>query len=106
MSYNYHTDVDMYKDRYRVISDIYIVILLQSDIPEKYLILNCAIFYVCRLISSQKGRDFEKSEYNDIKRVYSVWVCMNMHNNGFTTEQIAAVTDKTVGEVEAMIARK
>ncbi len=27
-----------------------------------------------------------------------------MHKNGFTAEQIAAATDKDVGEVEAMLA--
>ena len=39
------------------------------------------IFYVSRLISSQKERDFVKSNYNDIKTVYSIWVCMNMPEN-------------------------
>ena len=29
-------------------------------------------------MSSQKGRDFENSNYDDIKGVYSIWVCMNM----------------------------
>ena len=39
------------------------------------------IFYVSRLISSQKERDFVKSNYNDVKTVYSIWVCMNMPEN-------------------------
>ena len=29
-------------------------------------------------MSSQKWRDFENSKYDDIKGVYSIWVCMNM----------------------------
>ena len=33
------------------------------------------------MISSQKGREFVNSNYNDIKRVYSIWVCMNMSQN-------------------------
>ncbi len=33
------------------------------------------------MISSQKGREFVNSNYNDIKRVYSIWVCMNMPQN-------------------------
>ena len=33
------------------------------------------------MISSQKGREFIKSNYNDIKRVYSIWVCMNLSQN-------------------------
>ncbi len=43
--------------------------------------INRAIFYVCRLVSSQKGRDFENSNYDDIKGVYSIWVCMNMNED-------------------------
>lgn len=30
----------------------------QKDEPTEYHILNRAIFYVCRLVSSQKERDF------------------------------------------------
>ena len=37
-----------------------------------------------RLISSQKERDFENSSYDDIKRVYSIWVCMNMDENSMS----------------------
>ena len=33
------------------------------------------------MISSQKGREFVNSNYNDIKRVYSIWICMNMSQN-------------------------
>ena len=39
------------------------------------------IFYVSRQISSQKERDFVKSHYDDIKSVYSIWICMNMEEN-------------------------
>ena len=31
-----------------------------------------------RLVSSQKERDFEGTGYDDIKRVFSIWICMNM----------------------------
>ena len=39
------------------------------------------IFYVSRQVSSQKERDFVKSHYDDIKSVYSIWICMNMEEN-------------------------
>ena len=136
------------------LSQIIINVEAQKDEPTGYEILNRAIFYVSRLISSQKERDFENSSYDDIKRVYSIWVCMNMeessmshvhltkedligsyewkgnldllniimlglaknlpeqkiilnmHNNGFTVEQIAMATDKNAEEVKAIIAGK
>lgn len=43
--------------------------------------MNRAVFYVSRLVSSQKERDFVKINYNGIKRVFSIWVCMNMDGN-------------------------
>ncbi len=63
------------------LSQIIINVEAQKDEPKGYEILNRAIFYVSRLISSQKGRDFDNTSYNDIKRVYSIWVCMNMNEN-------------------------
>lgn len=53
----------------------------QKDEPSGYDILNRAVFYVSREISSQKNREFVKSEYNDIKQVYSIWICMNQKKN-------------------------
>ncbi|MCI8359701.1 MAG: hypothetical protein HFI51_16415, partial [Lachnospiraceae bacterium] len=61
-------------------------------------ILNRAIFYVSRLISSQKERDFENSNYDDIKRVYSIWVCMNMEEN--TMSHIHLTNDNVIGSYE------
>ena len=63
------------------LSQIIINVEAQKSEPTEYDIVNRAIFYVSRMISSQKGRDFENSNYNDIKRVYSIWVCMNMDKN-------------------------
>ena len=63
------------------LSQIIVNVEAQKDEPKGYEILNRAIFYVSRLISSQKERDFENSHYDDIKRVYSIWVCMNMREN-------------------------
>ena len=61
-----------------VLSQIIINIEAQKSEPGGYNIMDRAVFYVSRLISSQKGRDFENSNYSDIKRVYSIWICMNM----------------------------
>ena len=57
-------------------------------------ILNRAIIYVSRKISSQKERDFANSNYDDIKRVYSIWVCMSMSENSL--EHIHLVKDSIV----------
>ena len=63
------------------LSQVIVNIEAQKAEPSAYDIINRAVFYVSRMISSQKGREFIKSNYNDIKRVYSIWVCMNMSQN-------------------------
>ena len=47
------------------------------------------------MISSQKERDFEQMKYNDIKKVYSIWVCMNMDENSLC--HIHLVNDMLLG---------
>ena len=76
------------------LSQIIINVEAQKDELNGYDILNRAIFYVSRMISSQKERDFSNSNYNDIKRVYSIWVCMNMPENSL--EHIHLVKDSIV----------
>ena len=63
------------------LSQVIVNIEAQKAEPSAYDIINRAVFYVSRMISSQKGREFVNSNYNDIKRVYSIWVCMNMSQN-------------------------
>ena len=65
-------------------SQIILNVEAQKDDPDDYAVLNRGLFYVSRLISSQKERDFEKSRYDDIRSVYSVWICMNMKENSFS----------------------
>jgi hypothetical protein len=63
------------------LSQIIINVEAQRKNPTEYNILNRAIFYVCRMVSSQKERDFVKTNYDDIKRVVSIWICLNMKEN-------------------------
>lgn len=66
------------------LSQIIINVEAQKDEPTGYEILNRAIFYVSRLISSQKERDFVNTNYDDIKQVFSIWICMNMEDNSLS----------------------
>ena len=80
------------------LSQIIINVEAQKDEPGEYEILNRAIFYVSRLVSSQKERDFENSSYDDIKRVYSIWICMNMEEN--TMSHIHLTKEDLIGSYE------
>jgi hypothetical protein len=63
------------------LAQVIINLEVQKDDPTKYKILNRATFYVCRLVSSQKERDFKGQNYDDIKRVFSIWICLNKDQN-------------------------
>lgn len=71
------------------ISQVIVNVEAQKGEPEGYHILNRAVFYVSRLISSQKERDFIKMNYNDIKRVFSIWICMNMDESSMAYVHLA-----------------
>ncbi len=77
------------------ISQVIVNVEAQKDEPTSYHILNRAVFYVSRLVSSQKERDFVKTNYNDIKRVFSIWVCMNMDENSM--DYVHLTDDKLLG---------
>ena len=77
------------------ISQVIVNLEAQKDEPTSYHILNRAVFYVSRLVSSQKERDFVKTNYNDIKRVFSIWVCMNMDENSM--DYVHLMDDKLLG---------
>ena len=80
------------------LSQIIINVEAQKDEPGEYEILNRAIFYVSRLISSQKERDFENSSYDNIKCVYSIWICMNMEEN--TMSHIHLTKEDLIGSYD------
>ncbi len=80
------------------ISQVIVNLEAQKDEPASYDILNRAVFYVSRLVSSQKERDFVKTNYNDIKRVFSIWVCMNMDENSMA--YVHLVKDDLLGSYQ------
>ena len=77
-------DIIFYVRMKNGLSQIIVNIEAQKDEPTEYKILNRAIFYVSRLISSQKERDFVNTSYDDIKQVFSIWICMNMDDNSLS----------------------
>ena len=77
------------------ISQVIVNLEAQKDEPTGYHILNRAVFYVSRLVSSQKERDFVKTNYNDIRRVFSIWICMGMDENSM--DYVHLTDDKVIG---------
>ena len=79
-------------------SKVIVNVEAQKDEPTDYDILNRAVFYVSRLVSSQKERDFVGTNYDDIKRVFSIWVCMNMDED--CMDYVHLTDDRLLGAYE------
>lgn len=77
------------------LSQIIVNLEAQKDDATGYDLLNRAIFYVSRMVFSQKERDFTNSHYNHLKKVYSIWICMNMPEN--CMEHIHLTREQLVG---------
>lgn len=88
-------DIIFYVQLQDGLAQIIINVEAQRKEPTEYDILNRAIFYVSRMISSQKNREFKGSNYNGIKKVYSIWVCMNMREDSLN--HIHLTNDNIIG---------
>lgn len=56
---------------------IIIDIEAQKRFYPGYDLVTRGIFYAARLLSSQLGTEFTLSAYNNIKKVYSIWICID-----------------------------
>ena len=53
---------------------------------------NRIIYYLCRMISSQKEVEFTHSNYDDIKAVRSIWICLDGKENEDSINRIELTT--------------
>ena len=53
----------------------------QRNYRMPYPLVKRAIYYISRLISSQKMTEFTGSDYGKLKKVYSIWICMDGPTN-------------------------
>lgn len=117
-------DIICYVKMKNGLTQVIINLEIQKNKPKSYNLLNRAVFYVSRLISSQKERDFvienKKSgeEVNemcnlgegifergiDIGRSEGVAaIIRKLHENGLNAKKISDLTGKSVGEVDEIL---
>ena len=53
----------------------------QNDYYPGYPLIKRALYYCARMISSQYGTIFKNFHYEKIKKVYSVWICLDPPEN-------------------------
>lgn len=63
----------------------------RSTDPGKlgYHLENRIIFYLARMISAQKQTEFFHSDYDSLKRVVSIWICLDTDEDGDSIEEIS-----------------
>jgi len=69
-----------------------------------YPLTKRGIYYCCRMISAQYGTEFAESRYQDIKKVYSIWIAIKPpleRQNTITRYRI--VEENMVGQVQEPI---
>ena len=49
----------------------------QRNNSPGYPLIKRALYYCSRMISAQYGKEFVNSHYENIKKVYSIWICTN-----------------------------
>lgn len=72
----------------------------QNDYYPGYPLVKRGIYYCGRMISAQYGLEFIESHYENIKKVYSIWICLKPpknHENSITRYAIAE--ENLVGNV-------
>ena len=61
-----------------------------------YKLMKRAIYYVARLISSQKEKEFHGDDYNGLKKLYSIWITMDVQNYRANSIQEYSLTEKVL----------
>lgn len=53
----------------------------QNKFYESYDLVSRGVFYCARLLSTQVRNEEAATEYNNLQKVYSIWICMNVPLN-------------------------
>lgn len=63
----------------------------RSSDPAKlgYHLENRILFYLARMISAQKQTEFFHSDYDNLKKVRNIWLCLNSSEDGDSIEEIS-----------------
>ena len=68
----------------------------QNDFYPGYPLIKRGIYYCGRMVSAQYGTEFVAANYGDIKKVASIWVCMNPPRGRKNTITSYSITEKNL----------
>lgn len=61
-------------------SELLVNLEAQKEFWMQYRIVTRGIFYEAKMLTEQYGRYFSHSSYQKLRKVYSIWICMNSPN--------------------------
>lgn len=73
---------------------LYINLEAQKSFYTGYDLVTRSIVYGARLISEQMDTEFSADNYDDVKKVYSIWICMNTPTENNQKETVADTITK------------
>ena len=68
----------------------------QADFYPGYPLITRGIYYCSRMISAQYGTEFTASRYGQIKKVYSIWICLDPPANRANTITSYSLAEKNL----------
>ena len=88
---------------FRGTEQIKILINLEAQKTTKesklgYQIDNRIIYYLGRMVSAQKEVEFTRSNYNDLKHVRSIWICMDSEDDEDSINRICLMQETVYGK--------
>lgn len=75
---------------------LFINVEVQNNYYPEYPLIKRSIYYCSRMLSAQFGRDFADGHYEDLKKVYSIWICANAPQNRSNTVTQYELTEKNL----------
>ena len=88
-------------DSEEVCVEVYVDIEAQNSENLSYHLETRAVYYLARLLSSQYQRDFSHSEYEKLRKVYSIWIVMDpSERSANTISSIAFQQTALLGDPE------
>lgn len=83
------------KERIKIIINIEI----QKDFYPGYDLVTRGVFYCARMLSAQLDTEFTAENYDDLKKVYSIWLCLNAPDYlADTVTQFSIKQENIIGE--------
>ena len=79
---------------------LYMNLEAQKNLDVGYPLVTRGIYYGSRMISSQYGVEFKNSQYQKIKKVYSIWICYDVPESmGNSIVKYAITKEDMIGYV-------